>query len=205
MPLNIFKRQHRVRWLIVAVGVLVVALFFVLGYRSYRTAANLRDEICRLELGKSSFEEVSSLSRHYQGHIFSHDYLPESCSPEGCTYVMHVENPLSKIIKVGPRTAFVVRVSVYEHVLKSRELILARLREGRELDVSLGQFSESDWEGEERVARYSKVQTVEVRVPAHASMRFVELADNLNLRCLVKALGCKEAAEMLPFLKGRIK
>jgi hypothetical protein len=198
-------RRHPLLWLVILTAACIVTLFFALGYRSYRTAASLRDEICSLELGKSSFDEVSRLSRRYQGHIFSHDNLPESCSPEGCTYVMYVENPLSKAIRVGPRTTLVARLSINENVLNARVLILARIRGGRELDVRLEQFSQSDWVGDARMARYSKVDTVVVRVPAHDSMRFLELAGNLNLSCLVKALGCKQPAEILPFLTGKTK
>lgn len=118
---------------------------------------------------------------------------------------MIIENPLSKVIRIGPRAAFVARVSVSENVLSGRVLILARMRGGQELGVRVGQFSKSDWDGDARIARYSKVETVEVRLPAHASARFAQLADNLNLSCLAIVLGCKEPADILPFLKEKLR
>lgn len=183
----------------------IVILFFALGYRSYLTGANLRSEICNLELGKSSFDEVSRIFRQYQGHIFSYGGLPASCAPEGCTYYIFVENPFSRAFRIGPRATFVARVSVSENVLSGRELIFAGMREGRELDVCLIQSSNSDWNGDARIARYSKVETVEVRLPAHASARFAQLADSFNLSCLAIILGCKGPADILPFLKDKLR
>ncbi len=200
-----FTRWYRLLLLVAVSVASAVTLFLVLGYRSYRTATNLRTEICRLQLGNSSFEEVSRISRQYQGHIFAHDNLPATCSPEGCTYQMIVENPLSRLIRIGPRTAFIAQVNVYDNVLKGRELIVARMRGGRELDVLVGQFSESDWDGDARIARYSKIAAIEVHLPAHASARFEQLAQNLKLSCVATALGCNEAADILPFLKEKAR
>lgn len=183
--------------------VVLVGLFFVLGYKSYRTAADLREQICRLGLGKSSFEEVTELSHKYHGLILSHDNLPETCSPDGCTYRMYVENPLSRAVQIVPRSMFLAQVRVNGNLLKGRRLVVAHMWAHRERDVVVEQSSEADWEGDARIARYSKVETIEVRVPAHAPARFAQLAESLDLVCFINIFGCDEPSKVLPFLKQK--
>jgi hypothetical protein len=120
-------------------------------------------------------------------------------------YLMVVQDPLSKLITIGPRSALVARVFVSENVLTRRELVLARKVGGHELEVLVGQSSASDWDGDARIAKYSKVETVEVYLPAHATARFTQLADDLNLSCLATVLGCNGPDDILPFLKEKLR
>lgn len=148
---------------------------------------------------------MTRISRHHHAFIFTHDDLPATCSPENCAYFMIVEDPLSRLIRIGPRTAFVARVFVSENVLTGRELILGRIRGGHELEVVVRQSSNADWDGDARIAKYSKVETVEVNLPAHDSARFTQLADGLNRSCLATVLGCNGPDDILSFLKEKLR
>src|SRR5467141_2120234 len=78
--------------------------FLIVGIRGARRARRLRDDICKLELGKTTFAEVSRIFPQYEGYVRTHDDIPLSCSPEGCFYVLFVENPISRVIPIFPRT-----------------------------------------------------------------------------------------------------
>jgi hypothetical protein len=97
------------------------------------------------------------------------------------------------------------RIIVSENAVARRELMLERVRDGQVLVVVVGQSSELDWDGEPRIAQYSKVETVEVRLPAHDSRRFTQLAHTLNLSCLATVLGCKGPDDILPVLKEKLR
>ena len=185
-------------WLVTMTAFFVAILFFVRGFKSYRSAQTLRSQICRLELGKSSFAEVSRFFPDYEGNAAS-----AGCSLEGCTYVMYVENPISKAIGIGPRVAFIARVRVYENVLKGRELIIGRSLRHRELSVFVEQSAESKMIEETRIVSYSKAPSVGVLVSPNASAEFAKLTSGFNLGCLVRIIGCEQPSEMLPFLKNQ--
>lgn len=176
----------------------VVVLFFVLGFKSYISARTLRSQICRLELGKSPFAEVSRIFPDYDGNSAS-----AGCSPAGCTYVMYVENPISKAIGIGPRVAFVARVRVYENVLKGRELTIGRSLRHREVSVFVEQSTESKMSEDTRIVSYSKTPSVGVLVSPNASVDFVQLTSGLSLGCLIRIIGCEQPSEMFPFLKNQ--
>jgi hypothetical protein len=38
--------------------------------------------------------------------------VPSSCSPDGCSHVLYVENPISKLIPIFPRTGFFATVRI---------------------------------------------------------------------------------------------
>ncbi len=100
----------------------VVIAFLIAGINDVRRARHLRDDICKLELGKSTFADVSAIFPKYQGFVLSHDDISSACSPEGCDYLLIVENPISRLISILPRTALCAKVQISENTLRTRSI-----------------------------------------------------------------------------------
>jgi hypothetical protein len=179
----------------------VVALLIV-GTRDAQHAKRLRDDICKLELGKSTFADVSRIFPQYEGYVQTHD-VPQSCSPEGCFYVLYVENPVSKVIPIVPRTGLFATVRISQNTLRARSLSIAETKGQHCREAFVQQSADSHFKEDTRIITESMMPRKGVAVPFENSARFVDLANQLSLNCLVFPGVCSAPEDMLPFLKDR--
>ncbi len=191
---------RRATYLLVGVLLASVITFLGVGARCVRRAQRLRNEICNLELGKSKFADVSRIFPQYEGYVSSHAGLSPSCSPEGCTYIMSVENPLPKAIHVWPRTAFFAKVRISDNILKERYLCIAQLSGKRSIEIFVQQSADSKFNEDTRIVSQSKMPRIGVQVSPNDSVQFVQLANRLNQGCLVFLGWCSQPKDMLPYL-----
>lgn len=203
MSTNFRHRVVHATYALLGLCLLFLAIFAVSGAALVRRAQHLRDDVCDLQLGKSSFVDVSKLFRHYTGSVVSHDNVPASCSADGCTYVVTVENPFTKALRVLPRIAFFAKVRISDNVLRERYLCIGQLRGNRAREVFVDQSLDSKLNQEWRVVSESKITRVGVEVSPDSDARFMQLATGLRLRCLVWPWGCREPDDILPFLRSR--
>jgi hypothetical protein len=100
LTMNAVSKPRVVRRTYMLLGLCLVAFasFIVLDLLSVRRARHLRDDVCGLQLEQSTFSDVSQIFTHYGGWVVSHDNIATPCSPEGCTYLMTVENPITKAV-----------------------------------------------------------------------------------------------------------
>ena len=189
-----------IRYLLLSLFVVGVICFLGLGTKCLRRAQRLRNDICNLELGKSTFADVGRLFPQYEGYISSHDNTPPSCSPEGCSYVMFVENPIPKAIHIWPQIAFFAKVRVSNNVLRERYLCIAQLRRTRSIEIFVQQSLDSKFQENSRIVSESMMPREGVQVSPGDSAQFVRLANRLNQGCLVFLGWCSQPKDMLPSL-----
>src|SRR5947207_15811459 len=87
-----------------------VLVCLILGIEAARRAERLGNEICNLELEKSTFADVSRIFPRYAGYAPHLENIPSSCSPEDCYYILYVENPISRVISIFPRAGLLATV-----------------------------------------------------------------------------------------------
>src|SRR5260370_12449054 len=203
--------QNRRRRILHSLGCLSACLlligviaFLIVGIRDAQRADRLRSEICKLELGKSTFAEVSRIFPQYKGYVRSHDDVPPSCSPEGCFYVLYVENPISKLIPILPRTGLFATVRISENTLRERSLSIAETRGQRYREAFVQQSTDSHFKEDTRIIMESMLSRKGAAVRIENSARFIELANGLRLSCLVFPGLCSEPDDMLPFLRNKV-
>jgi len=177
--------------------------FLIVGIRGARRAGRLRDDICKLELGKSTFAEVSRIFPQYEGYVRTIEDVPSSCSPDGCSHVLYVENPISKLIPIFPRTGFFATVRISGNTLRARSLGIVEAKGQRYREAFVQQSADSHFQEDIRIITESKVPRKGAAVPFENSARFVGLANELRLGCLVFPGVCSEPDDMLPFLRDK--
>ena len=182
---------------------LSVIAFVSVGIREARRAKRLRDDICKLELGTSTFADVSRIFPQYAGYVRSHDDVSSSCTPAGCFYVLYVENPIPKLIPVFPRTGLFATVRISENRLRARSLSIAEAKGQRSREAFVQQSADSHFKEDTRIITESKMPRKGAAVAFENSARFVELANELKLDCLVVPGLCPEPDDMLPFLRKK--
>ncbi len=192
-----FRRTAR---LLLALFIVGLAVFLGVGLRTIRRAQRLRNDICNLELGKSTFADVGRLFPQYEGYISSHDNTPPSCSPEGCSYVMFVENPIPKAVHIGPQIAFFAKVRISNNVLRERYLCIGQLKRTQSFEIFVQQSLDSKFQEDTRIVSESMMPRKGVQVSPDDSAQFVRLANRLNQGCLVFLGWCSQPKDMLPYL-----
>ncbi len=160
-------------------------------------------DICKLELGKSTLADVSRIFPKYGGYVGSHDDTGPSCSPDGCFYVLYVENPISKLIPIFPRTALFATVRIFDNTLRERSLSIAETKGQHYSEAFVKQSADSHFKEDTRIITESMVPRKGVAVRTDNSARFIELANGLRLACLVFPGACAAPDDMLPYLKSR--
>ncbi len=183
---------------------ILFATFFVSAILSVRRAQRLRDDVCSLRLDESSFMEVSKISGHYRGWVVSHDDAQASCSPEGCTYEMSVENPITKSLAFMPRTALFARLTIRDNKLKGRSLMIAQQTGHQERAVFIEQTADPKLTREWQIVSASKISRVGIEVSQGSSILFKQLANSLRLSCLLQVVDCAQPEKVLPFLAQRV-
>jgi hypothetical protein len=193
---------HRVGYFAASLFLLSAIVFLIVGMKDARRAGHLREDICKLELGKSTFADVSRIFPKYGGYVGSHDDTGPSCSPNGCFYVLYVENPISKLIPIFPRTALVATVRVFDNTLRERSLSIAETNGQNYSEAFVKQSADSHFKEETRIITESMVPRKGVAVRTDNSQYFIELANGLRLACLVFPSVCAGPDDMLPYLKN---
>lgn len=194
---------RRTAYLLLGLFMVSVIAFLGLGLRTIRRAQRLRKDICNLELGKSTFDDVSRIFPQYEGYIINHDNTPASCSPEGCSYVMFVENPIPRGIHIWPRIAFFAKVRISNNVLRERYLCIAQLKRTRSIEIFVQQSLDSKFKEDTRIVSESMMPRNGVQVSPDDPAQFVRLANHLNQACLVFLGWCSQPKDMLPYLAGK--
>jgi hypothetical protein len=180
-----------------------VVTFLSVGIATVVRARRLRNDICRLHLGESTFDEVSRIFPRYEGYVRTHDALPQSCSLEGCSYVLYAENPILKVIPIFPRTGFYASVRISENVLKARSLGIAQARGQRYREAFVQQATDSHFKEDTHIITESEMPRKGVAVPFENSALFVQLTNELRLSCLVVPGIWSEPDDMLPYLRDK--
>jgi hypothetical protein len=194
---------HRIGYFAASLFLLSVIVFLTVGIEDARRAGHLRSDICKLELGKSTFADVSRIFPKYGGYVGSHDDTPPSCSPDGCFYVLYVENPISKLIPIFPRTAVFATVRILDNTLRERSLSIAQTKGQHYSEAFVKQSADSHFKEDARIITESMVPRKGVAVGMDKSAHFIELANGLKLTCLVFPGACVAPEDMLPYLKNR--
>ncbi|HWZ97849.1 MAG TPA: hypothetical protein VN025_08820 [Candidatus Dormibacteraeota bacterium] len=189
-------------WLVLTSLIASALAFFCVGIRSFRRAQHLRSEISALQIEKSTFADLSAISAKYDGNVLSHDDVPKSCSPEGCSYLLSVQNPVSKLIPIWPQTAFLAKVRISDNVLKERYVCIAQMHANRYIEVFVQQSADSKLREGSRIIRESKVPRMGIQVSPHDSAQFTQLANRLKLNCLILLGTCSQPKDMLPDVEG---
>ena len=194
---------RRISYFAAGLFLLGVVAFLGVGIRTALRARRLRDDICRLQLGASTFDEVRRIFPRYEGYVGSHDVVPPSCSSEGCYHVLVVENPIMRVIPIFPRTGFFATVLISNNVLTYRSLGIAQARGQRYREAFVHQASNAHFKEDTRIITESKMPRKGASVPFENTPRFVELANEFRLACLVFPVIWSEPEDMLPYLKGK--
>jgi hypothetical protein len=197
------RTLYRIGYFAASLFLLSVIVFLIVGIKDARRAAHLRNDVCELEPGKSTFAEVSRIFPKYGGYVGSHDDTPPSCSPDGCFYVLYVENPISKLIPIFPRTALFATVRIFDNTLRERSLSIAETKGQHYREAFVKQSADSHFKEDTRIITESMVPRKGVAVRADNSAHFIELANGLRLACLVFPGACAAPDDMLPYLKSR--
>ena len=200
-----YSSQNR-RWAIATclliTGSLCAAVFLGFALASAGRAVRLRDDICLLQPGRSNFDEASQIFRQYSGYVRHLSGSPPQCSPRFCDYVLYVENPLSKYIRIGPRMGFGAIINISDNLVVNRYLAVARQGRNQDTEVFVEQSALTRFVGDVRILRTGTPPRIGVQVSADSSSKFESLAKSLALSCLVRPGGCSDPAEILPFLRN---
>jgi hypothetical protein len=175
----------------------------IVGFEEARRAERLRKDVCQLELGKSTFSDVSRIFPRYTGYAPTFDNVPSSCSPEYCYYILYVENSISRVIPIFPRAGLFATVRISQNTLTARAVGIDVANGQSSNEAFVQQSTDSHFKEDTRIISESKGPRKGAAVPFENPARFVELANELRLRCLVLPGVCSEADDMLPFLRGR--
>jgi len=194
---------HRVGYFAEYLFLVSVIVCLIVGIEVARRAERLRDDICKLELGKSTFADVSRIFPKYEGYVGSHDDTPPSCSPDGCYYVLYVESPISKLIPIFPRAGLFATIRISQNTLRARAVGMEVAIGQHSREAFVQQSTDSHFKDDTRIIEESKMPRKGAAVAFENTPRFVELANEMRLRCLVFSGVCSEADDMLPFLRGR--
>jgi hypothetical protein len=118
-------------------------------------------------------------------------------------YLLYVDNPIPRAIPIFPRLGLFATIRISQNTLRARAV---------GMEVSIGQHSreafvqqstDSHFKEDTRIIEESKMPRKGAAVAFENTSRFVELANEMRVRCLVFPGVCSEADDMLPFLKGR--
>src|SRR5882724_9596271 len=142
-----------------------VIVFLILGLRVARRARRLRDDICKLELGKTTFAEVSRIFPQYEGYVRTHDDIPSSCSPEGCFYVLFVESPIPRVIPIFPRTGLLATVQISANTIRARSLGIAGAKGQRYREAFVQQSTDSHFKEDTHIITESKMPRKGAAIP----------------------------------------
>src|ERR1700676_1511226 len=196
---------RRIGYFSASIILFAVIVFLIVGIKEARRARLLRNEICKLELGKSTFAEVSRIFPKYSGYVGTHDNIPASCSAEGCYYVLYVENQISKEIPIFPPTGFFATLVISDNALRARAFGIVGAKGQRYREAFVQQSADSHFKEDTRIIIESKMPRKGAAVPFENSERFVELANQLKLGCLVLPGVFSEQDNMLPFLRNKAR
>jgi len=180
-----------------------VIVCLIVGIEDARRAERLRNDICKLELGKSTFADVSRIFPRYSGYVPTIENVPPACSPKYCYYLLYVENPISRVISIFPRAGLFATVRISQNTLRARAVGMAVAKGPRYREAFVQQSADSHFKEDTRIIEESKMPRKGAAVAFENTVRFVELASEMRLRCLVFPGVCSEADDMLPFLRGR--
>jgi len=192
---------RRVGYFAAGLFVLCVVAFLSVGIRTALRARRLREDICKLQLGASTFDEVSRIFPRYTGYVGSHDAIPPSCSSEGCYYLLYVENPILRVIPIFPRTAFFATVRISGNALEDRSVGIEQGRGQHYREAFVHQGANSHFKEDTRII--DEMPRKGASVSFENSARFVQLAREMQLACLVLPGIWSELDDMLPYLKGK--
>ena len=194
---------RRVGYFAACLFLVSVVVCLIVGIEDTRRAERLRNDICKLELGKSTFADVSRIFPRYAGYAPTLDNVPSSCSPEDCYYILYVENPISRVISILPRAGLFATVRISQNTLRARAVGMEVAIGQRSREAFVQQSADSHFKEDTRIIEESKMPRKGAAVAFENTARFVELANEMRLRCLVFPGVCSEADDMLPFLRGR--
>jgi len=139
----------------------------------------------------------------YEGYVRTIEDVPSSCSPDDCNHVLYVENPISKLIPIFPRTGFFATVRISGNTLRARSLGIVEAKGQRYREAFVQQSAVPHFQEDIRIITESKVPRKGAAVPFENSARFVGLANELRLGCLVFPGVCSEPDDMLTFLRDK--
>jgi hypothetical protein len=157
-----------------------------------------------LQLRSATLQQVQRLSVTYGGHI-----EPTTCDPQGCAYTFRFDNGWLHRLRLAPLTLLTCTLGLAGNTLVYRRVFLTTTGKGldsgafvqewvsypeglqvfkKSFDVRpqfLGESAEIKWR-------------VHVNLTADATTEQHRIAYGLNLRCLSRIGGCRDAQQLLP-------
>jgi hypothetical protein len=107
------------------------------------------------------------------------------------------------VIPIFPRTAFLATVRISDNALKDRSVGIAQARGQHYREAFVHQGANSHFKEDTRIIEESKMPRKGASVSFENSGRFVQLAREMRLACLVLPGIWSEPDDMLPYLKGK--
>jgi hypothetical protein len=158
-----------------------------------------------LIVGVSAFADAQRLSDQYDRYL---KHSPQSCNQNQCDLFFSFDNKWLNATKLAPGTLFTISIAVKDDKVRCVALLMSNDRGGK---VYVEQFPSGA-----RISAYQiegKIQTVPpwhsdliaVRFTPDASSVQKDSALGLNLDCLAKLRGCRDAEEMLPKAYAELK
>jgi hypothetical protein len=199
------RRKLQIVFLLAAVTVTAVTVFMSISAISLRRASGLRDEVCDLKIGQSTFSDVNQLANKYGAHATHSPEVEAECSQSNCSFVFAIKNwPLGKL-PFAPKMGFIATLRISDNSLSSRYIALVSGCSGRYMEVFVEQRSDLDLPSGFRIVRRGSLPQVGIQLPPNESPEFTRLAKNLSFKSFVSPTGCTgEPTDMLPFLRDKM-
>jgi hypothetical protein len=194
---------HRIGYFAASLFLLSVIVFLIVGIKDARRTGHLRNDICKLELGKPTFADVSRIFPKIGGICWSHDDTGPSCSPDGCFYVLYVENPISKLIPIFPQTGLFATVRIFDNTFTERSLSIAETKGRHCSEAFVKQSADSHFKEVTRIITESMVPRKGAGFARTIPHNLLSWQMGLRLACLVFPGACAVPDDMLPYLKSR--
>jgi hypothetical protein len=173
--------------------------------RSTRHARAFLQDASSLRLRVTTSDEVGQLALRFGGRTES-----STCGWDGCSYFFSFDNRWLRRLRLAPYVTFTCTLGIADGVLKYRRMILS----SGNTSASSGAFIEErlspiggitqpfyiarQWEGSGKRWRVHVELTPEATVEEH------KMAYALNLTCLSRIGGCKDAQQLLPSLSWEV-
>jgi|GEM_PF-5123117 len=195
-----------------AVVLLLIATCWYITWKTKRRAERFFQEAQRLEIGRSTPEDVFRLVK--SSHQRTNGGFVDACLSDGeCTGTVYFDNRWLHRVHLAPLMAFLCRFDIKDHRLQERWLEVVYSDDGKgEKGAFLHDGDTTTWPGEVLRKPEQKFFNVSGGRPSGYLGIFItpqtppdlrELASDFNFDCLTRLGGCKTYEEMLPALKRK--
>lgn len=196
--------------LVILAGLVVLIYAWVKARAQEARAGAFLQEITKVEVGRSTFEEAKIIARKYDGIPWWVNNNSMRCNYEACRFRFVFENKPLTSLRVVPWTAVIAEISVRNGTITSQEINYVR-GANRPLYYTVRESAPPASDTEEPQARSGMIGLNRLKVDKQGipSVLVVELhpsnspdqrrrAYALNLSCLSALFGCNSPSAIFP-------